>query len=142
MDTSFVLSHLLNDRHTECARRWIDGLQSSGIIAPLGRLEFHNMLWRKVGFDEFEKQHAERTIQEFEEQINGGWFEVPSIDAARVWERGMGLATLYSGELKVRSLDVWHVAYALECGVSNFWTFDQRQRSLAERVGFKVKPQN
>ena len=56
-----------------------------------------------------------------------------------VWTKERwGLTRLYAQELKVRALDILHVAQALELGVRSFWTFDLRQKKLAERVGFKV----
>lgn len=138
MDTSFVLSHLHDDGHTEKAREWIRQLSGPGVISPLVRLEFHNMLWRKVGHDGFERSHADEIISEFEEQIEGGWFCLERVDRDRLDERAMGLTRLYAQELKVRALDILHVAHALELGVRSFWTFDLRQKKLAERVGFKV----
>ena len=138
MDTSFVLSHLHLDGHTEEAREWIGRLSGPGVISPLVRLEFHNMLWRKVGHNGFERGHADEIISEFEDQIEGGWFVLERVDRDRLDERAMGLTRLYAQELKVRALDILHVAQALELGVRSFWTFDLRQRKLAERVGFKV----
>lgn len=140
MDTSFVLSHLHVDGHTEEARKWTERLSGPGVISPLVRLEFHNMLWRKVGHDGFERGHADEIISEFEEQIEGGWFFLEPVDQDCLDERAMGLTRLYAQELKVRALDILHVALALELGVRSFWTFDLRQRKLAERVGFKVGP--
>jgi predicted nucleic acid-binding protein len=40
----------------------------------------------------------------------------------------------------VRSLDLLHVALALELGTSEFLTFDDRQRQAASAEGFKVIP--
>ncbi len=138
MDSSFVLSHLLNDEHTDEARTKIDGLAVSGKISELVLLEFHNMLRRKVGSDGFGSPHAERVIRELEEQIEAGWFEVVSGDWCRVWQRAMGLSSRYASELKVRSLDILHVAFAMESGHKMFWTFDKRQRALAEATGLCV----
>lgn len=91
MDTSFVLSHLHDDGHTEEAREWIRPLSGPGVISPLVRLEFHNMLWRKVGHDGFERGHADEIISEFEDQIEGGWFVLERVDRDRLDERAMGV---------------------------------------------------
>ena len=39
-----------------------------------------------------------------------------------------------------RTIDLLHVALALECGAKTFLSFDTRQRKLAKDTGLKVKP--
>jgi predicted nucleic acid-binding protein len=39
-----------------------------------------------------------------------------------------------------RTIDLLHVALALEAGAKTFLSFDQRQRKLAKAAGLKVKP--
>ncbi|MEO6740054.1 MAG: PIN domain-containing protein [Chthoniobacteraceae bacterium] len=39
-----------------------------------------------------------------------------------------------------RTIDLLHVALALECGAKTFLSFDTRQRKLAKAAGLKVKP--
>jgi hypothetical protein len=40
----------------------------------------------------------------------------------------------------VRSLDILHVAIALELGATLFLTFDHAQKRLAQAAGLKVRP--
>jgi predicted nucleic acid-binding protein len=39
-----------------------------------------------------------------------------------------------------RTIDLLHVALALECGTATFLSFDGRQRKPAKAAGLKVKP--
>jgi predicted nucleic acid-binding protein len=39
-----------------------------------------------------------------------------------------------------RTIDLLHVAIALECGAKTFLSFDNRQRKLAHAAGLMVKP--
>jgi predicted nucleic acid-binding protein len=39
-----------------------------------------------------------------------------------------------------RTIDLLHVAIALECGAKTFLSFDKRQRRLATAAGLKVSP--
>lgn len=139
-DTSFLLSHYINDDHTDRARSLIWEVPTPLRISQLGILEYHSSLWRKVGTDGFNRAHAERAIRLFERQIAEGWFVVAAIADGIVYERAKSLATVYSSDLKVRSLDILHVAFALEMGLSEFWTFDDRQKRLAEAVGLRINP--
>jgi predicted nucleic acid-binding protein len=52
--------------------------------------------------------------------------------------RAAELSQRYTPTLGTRSLDVLHVACALELKLSHFLTFDLRQRQLATKVGLKV----
>jgi predicted nucleic acid-binding protein len=139
-DTSFLLSHHLNDEHTDRARFLIGQVSVPLRISRLGILEYHTSLWRKVGADGFSRSHAERAIRFFERQIDEKRFVVCTIAEGIVHERAKSLAAAYSSELKVRSLDILHVACALEMGVSEVWTFDERQKRLAAEVGLRVNP--
>ena len=48
------------------------------------------------------------------------------------------LGRKHAGRLGVRTLDTLHVAAALELNAAEFWTFDDRQRKLAQAVGLKA----
>ncbi|MCH7227448.1 type II toxin-antitoxin system VapC family toxin [Verrucomicrobiaceae bacterium E54] len=132
------MSHFINDEHTDQARRQVQGLSGPIGISRLGVLEYQNSVWRKVGFDGFGKDHAERAIREFGEQVSKGWFLLQPVDDETIWQRAMGLSTSYSSELKVRSLDILHVAIAMELAADSFWSFDQRQNALAKKAGFAI----
>jgi len=48
------------------------------------------------------------------------------------------LSRVHTPALGCRSLDVLHVASALELGLRTFVTFDQRQQKLARAAGLKL----
>jgi predicted nucleic acid-binding protein len=54
--------------------------------------------------------------------------------------RAEDLSREYTPSIGCRSLDVLHVACALELGLPNFVTFDLRQQRLARSVGLKSVP--
>ena len=49
------------------------------------------------------------------------------------------LGRRYGPKLGVRTLDSLHVASALELSAEQFWTFDDRQRTLARAVGLRTR---
>ncbi len=57
---------------------------------------------------------------------------------ARGVERAAELSERYTPKLGTRSLDVLHVACALELGLGRFLTFDVRQQQLAMAAGLKT----
>jgi predicted nucleic acid-binding protein len=52
--------------------------------------------------------------------------------------RAADLSREHTPQLGCRTLDVLHVACALELGAAAFLSFDERQRRLARRVGLKL----
>jgi predicted nucleic acid-binding protein len=63
-------------------------------------------------------------------------------DLGSVFIRAEKLSAKCSGEIGCRSLDLWHVAAALEGGFTTFVSFDVRQRRAAELSSLQVRPQN
>jgi predicted nucleic acid-binding protein len=53
-------------------------------------------------------------------------------------DRAAELSRTFSRKFGTRSLDVIHVASALEMKFRSFVTFDRRQQNLAKAVGLKV----
>lgn len=137
-DTSFLVSHFINDGNTDAARGLIARVGHPLMISALGRLEYRAAMWQRVGRGEFESSHARRACLQFEEQEELGWFLEGKAEAAPVWRRAMSLAEQFVAPLQVCSLDIWHVAYALEAGVARIWTFDLRQEKLARAAGLEV----
>ena len=50
------------------------------------------------------------------------------------------LSAKHAASAGQRTIDLLHVAIALEAGAKTFLSFDQRQRKLAKAAGLKVKP--
>lgn len=115
-DTSFLMSHYINDDHTDRARYLIGENPSALRISRLCILEFHTAVWRKVGSEDFTRTHAERVLRLFERQTADGWFVVTNLSEHVIYERAKSLAAAYPSDLKVRSLDILHVAHATEGG--------------------------
>jgi predicted nucleic acid-binding protein len=53
-------------------------------------------------------------------------------------QRAEGISRAQSARLGCRTLDVLHVATALELGLRSIVTFDRRQQQLARDVGLRV----
>lgn len=59
---------------------------------------------------------------------------VRQIDLASVSVRAERLSAKCRAEVGCRSLDLWHVAAALEAGRETFVSYDLRQRQVAESI--------
>ncbi len=79
-------------------------------------------------------------IRMFRADVDTGRLAKPAYDLAEVFIRAEWLSARYSGNIGTRSLDILHVAAALECHCSGLASFDERQRKIATLAGLTVNP--
>lgn len=77
-------------------------------------------------------------VSEFERQAAKGRFLVPGHEEESVWLEAERLTDAHTAAHHLRSLDILHVAFAVVAGAKRFWSFDDRQKRLAEAVGLEV----
>ena len=70
----------------------------------------------------------------------GGLHNPRTGEEVAVFIRAEQLSAKCSGEIGSRSLDLWHVAAAMEAGCDTFVSFDSRQRKAAGLFGLQVLP--
>ena len=76
-------------------------------------------------------------IASFEEDMTEGRYVQVDVLWRATFRRGGELSRSHTPALGCRSLDVLHVATALELGFRNFITFDTRQQQLASAAGLR-----
>lgn len=63
----------------------------------------------------------------------------PELIWTEVMKRAVHLSMLYTSEIGSRSLDIIHVAAAVELKCETFITYDARQAKLARAAGLRIK---
>ena len=100
-------------------------------------LEFANVLQLR----QFRRQATASEIKifwrNFHTDLSNHVYEYCAFDPTWV-ERAMLLARDHSAKLGTRTLDVFHVACALELKADILFTFDELQRSLAKAVHLRT----
>ncbi|MFD2256738.1 type II toxin-antitoxin system VapC family toxin [Luteolibacter algae] len=139
-DTSVFISERVGDFHRDKALALIETTSSPILVSRLNRLEFTTVICRLEGEGNLTAVQARDVLHIFEKHIDDGILRLVETDEARLWNRALALGKQYSGTLFVRSLDVLQVALALEIGARTFWSFDAKQRKLAEAVGLTINP--
>jgi predicted nucleic acid-binding protein len=106
-------------------------------LTALQRAEFTNAVAQHVFRRVITEFEAQAVYSQFEgDRASGFWSEVEL--PKNTFELCIDLARRYTPQLGIRTLDILHVASALELKASQFWTFDDRQAKLAKAVGLKV----
>jgi predicted nucleic acid-binding protein len=136
VDSSFLVSSYITDAHSLRAdERLALGLSVS--ITPFNRAELSNAIYQQVFLRRLTLGEAQKAWADFQRDcLSGLWTLVAFPNPA--WETCIDLARRFAPTLGIRTLDSLHVACALELKADRFWTFDDRQASLAEAVGLST----
>jgi predicted nucleic acid-binding protein len=110
------------------------------IFSHVHAIEVPNAIRLKRFRGEITKAEEAAAIRVFRADVDAGRLARPDYDLAEVFIRAELLSAKYSGNTGTRSLDVLHVATALESGCGGLASFDERQRKIAALAGLKVTP--
>jgi predicted nucleic acid-binding protein len=103
-----------------------------------GRTEIINAICRGVFVGHLTKNAANEALADLVSDFAEGRLHQAEILWRAALNRAAELSESHTPELGTRSMDVLHVACALELKSRYFLTFDQRQKSLASLVGLKT----
>jgi hypothetical protein len=98
-----------------------------------------NALRLKVFWNEITLDQAESQISLFENRLKRGLYAFPKIDRNSLMKCVLRLGT-ETPRLGCRTMDIFHVACALEIGATEFLSFDERQNALATHAGLMLSP--
>ncbi len=135
-DSSFFVSHYLQDAHSAEAQRRMLSLPEVW-FTPFQRVElihavFQHCFRNYIGADE-----ARIVLADLDRDCKLGVWRLRD-QPPGTFARCEQIARRRVATLGVRTLDTLHVAAALELGATHFWTFDQRQTRLAEAEGLLI----
>jgi predicted nucleic acid-binding protein len=94
-------------------------------------MEFTNAIWMKAFWKEITAAEVRRQLDLFEDRRKRGQYFTPEFSRSKLLERFRSLAA-HTVETGCRTMDVVHVAAALEFEAEMLVSFDERQRRLAE----------
>ncbi len=140
IDTSlFVKSFVLEPDSPEA----VEIIEASGepfAFSHLHEIEIPNAIRLKRFRGEITRAQETKALRAFAADVESGRFARPAYDIGAVFSRAEQLSARHSGDIGTRSLDLLHVAAALEAGCTGFASFDERQRKAAVLSGLKVTP--
>lgn len=137
-DSSFLVSLIVRDAFSPLAIALLDE-GAVLLLTPLHRVEVANAVALRVFRREASAGEAMRALRVFEANQATEAFE-PREWPGQAWEAAANLSRRYSPRLGVRTLDVLHVAAAISLRAEAFYSFDRRQRRLADGAGLSLRP--
>jgi predicted nucleic acid-binding protein len=100
-------------------------------------MEFVNALRLKVFWNEISAEDVMTQLALFRSRRNRGLYFFPEIQRSNLMHHFQTLSE-ETPRLRCRTMDILHVACALELKASEFLTFDKRQAALANSAGLTV----
>lgn len=138
VDTSIVASWYVPDTLTTRALALRGSISPPVPLTALLHTEFVNALELKVFRHELPRGSADAVLAWFEADCRSGLFDMNPMDFDRVAREARAISRRHCALLGTRTLDVLHVALAVELGARRFATADDRQAAAAAAVGLTV----
>lgn len=140
VDTGILVKSYVFEEDSPTAIEIIEATGDPLICSHLHGIEIPNAIRLKRFRGEISKAQESAAIRVFRGDVDAGRLVRPDYDLSAVFLRAESLSAKHSGVIGSRSLDVLHVAAALECGCTELASFDERQRKIASLSGLKVVP--
>ena len=116
---------------------WRAKVSGTLMVTHHGRTEVVNAICRAAFLGQIDEQALAGALADVSSDFAAGHLHQADILWRAALNRATELSEAHTSKLGTRSLDVLHVACAVELKSRYFLTFDIRQRKLAAAVGLK-----
>jgi len=140
IDTSIFVKSFVLEPDSREAVAIIEATGEPFAFSHLHEIEIPNAIRLKRFRREITRAEETAALRAFEADVSSGRFARPAYDLDAVFIRAEQLSGRHSGDIGTRSLDLLHVATALEAGCTALASFDERQRKAAALSGLKLIP--
>lgn len=138
VDPSALLKLYIHEPESLAMSAWRTRVKGALPITPHGRLEITNGICLAAFRKAITAEALTDALLSFEEDLAEGRYAQIDVLWRATLRRAADISRTYTPKHGCRSLDVLHVATALELGLRDFVTFDVRQRQVARAVGLKT----
>ena len=139
-DSSFLVSLHRADSFHEAAHAFMAKAALSLAFTPLHRVEVRNALRNFAAKGDMKAAERALAFRQIDEDLRDGLLIHTPVSWTDVFRRADELSESHAAAGGQRTMDLLHVAMAIESGAKIFLSFDKRQCKLAKAAGLKVKP--
>ncbi len=137
VDPSALLKLYVHQPESAAMNAWRGRNRGALAMTHHGRAEIVNGICLAAFRRDISVDAMADALASFDEDLAAGRYVQADLLWRSALRRAGELSRAHTPKLGCRSLDVLHVASALELGRRHFLTFDLRQRRLARAVGLK-----
>jgi predicted nucleic acid-binding protein len=140
LDTSFAIKQYVQEPNSDVAREALRAFVPPLYLTDFLEMEIVTALHGKVFRKELSPLECDKCLANFHDDIAAGFWQRVTLGPISLRNRVISLASKLTPTLGARTLDLLHVAAALELGCTDFLSFDGRQRQVAQVEGLDVSP--
>jgi hypothetical protein len=137
-DTGLLLKLYYDEPNSAKTVTFIQGYGKPIVFCRLQQTELRNALYRKCARKEMTPVQLAEALKLIQGDLDSGLLRAPEIDWPEVWTNADRLTAKYALATQCRTLDVLHVAVAMQLDIKTFGTTDVRQMIVARKAGLKV----
>lgn len=137
VDPSALLKLYIHQRESAAMSAWRARERGALAVTHHGRAEIVNGICLAAFRGLIDVDAKDDALASFDEDLAQGRYVQANLLWRAALQRAVELSRRHTPALGCRSLDVLHVASALELGLRRFLTFDLRQQRLARAAGLK-----
>jgi len=138
VDPSALLKLYLHESESGAMAAWRAKTSSPLAVTHHGRVEMINGLALASHRGFLAAPAFQSALAALDDDFEQGRYRPADLLWRAVLKRAADFSRRHTPALGTRSLDVLHVASAVELGLKRFVTFDERQRQLAVAAGLKA----
>ena len=139
-DTSFLFSLYGSDVNTTAAQKQVTASNTLLHVHVVNAFEFENAVRLRFFQGKLTATEQDRIISGYRGDVRSGRVSQVSLSMPDVFNEAARLSAAHTETIGNRAYDILHVAAARIIGATEFWSFDGKQRALAETEGLKVGP--
>jgi predicted nucleic acid-binding protein len=136
-DTSFLVSLYVLDANSESAATLMEKANLPILLTALGELELTNAISLRQFRRELSPSKVKAAHALIRKDLAEGVLHLRSLSSG-AFERAKQMARKRTPRVGTRTLDILHVASAVELQAEMFYTFDRRQEKLAKAEGLLI----
>jgi len=137
-DPSALLKLYLNEPESRRMAAWRAKVHGPLSVTHHGRVELVNGIALAAHRKFLDERAFDGALAALDDDFEQGRYVQADLLWRAALNRAAALSREYSRTIGTRSLDVLHVASALELGFRSFITFDSRQQNLVKAAGLKL----
>lgn len=137
-DPSALLKLYIHEPGSAAMSAWRQRSRGALPVTEHGRLEIVNGICLAAFRKAISAAALRDALASFDEDVADGRYAQADVLWRATLRRASEISRAHTATVGCRSLDVLHVATAVELGLRTFVTFDRRQQQLARVAGLKV----
>jgi predicted nucleic acid-binding protein len=137
VDASFLFSLYVLDVNSATASAKMRRAVLPLLLTEVGKIEILNAVGLRLFRKELRLSEAKKVYALFREDVERSVVQIVPLPST-TYQQAEQIARTHTPVLGTRTLDVLHVASAVALKADTFYTFDQKQASLAAAVGLRL----